>query len=346
MRIVKRNLKGNEGEISLIMESLDDLWHLKYIIERGDLIFAVTKRKAESATDKIRPEKTEKKTVRLGVRVENIEFHKFSNRLRVTGVIESGMDSGSYHTLNIEDDSHVSIIKKWKNDQLERIQEAEAASRRPKVIIVCIEEGDADIGLVRHYGVETYSHITQSSGKGEGTLRELFFDNILDQLMTAASGTESIVVAGPGFTKDDFVKYVNKKEPFLAERFVMEDTSSIGVSGFQEVLKRGAVDRIMEESRIARESMLMDELLKEISTDGKAEYGFEQVTNALNYGAIETLLIADEMLRQEREKDNIDSFLLSVEQAQGRIVVFSTEFEPGQKLMSLGGIAALLRFKI
>lgn len=61
MRIVKRNLKGNEGEISLIMESLDDLWHLKYIIERGDLIFAVTKRKAESATDKIRPEKTEKK---------------------------------------------------------------------------------------------------------------------------------------------------------------------------------------------------------------------------------------------------------------------------------------------
>jgi protein pelota len=35
-----------------------------------------------------------------------------------------------------------------------------------------------------------------------------------------------------------------------------------------------------------------------------------------------------------------------VEQAQGKVVVFSTEFEPGKKLDSLGGIAALLRFKV
>jgi len=39
-------------------------------------------------------------------------------------------------------------------------------------------------------------------------------------------------------------------------------------------------------------------------------------------------------------------FLKSVEHSQGRIVVFSTEFEPGRKLDSLGGIAALLRFKV
>ena len=62
--------------------------------------------------------------------------------------------------------------------------------------------------------------------------------------------------------------------------------------------------------------------------------------------AVETLLITDELLRTERESDSIDSFLKSVEHSQGRIVVFSTEFEPGRKLDSLGGIAALLRFKV
>jgi protein pelota len=35
-----------------------------------------------------------------------------------------------------------------------------------------------------------------------------------------------------------------------------------------------------------------------------------------------------------------------VEQAQGKVVVFSTAFEPGEKLHKLGGIAALLRFKV
>ncbi|MCG7853315.1 MAG: mRNA surveillance protein pelota [Methanosarcinaceae archaeon] len=346
MRVTKRQLRGKEGEISLTPETLDDLWHLKYIIEKGDLVFALTKRKADTATDKIRPEKVEKKTVRLGIRVEELEFHKFSNRLRVHGPIEHGMDAGSYHTLNIEDGVNVSIRKYWKRDQLERVNEAEAASKRPKVVLVAIEEGDADIGLVRHYGIELYSHITQSSGKGEGTLREVFFKSILDQLVHAAAGSESIVVSGPGFTKEDFLKYFNAREPEMATRALVEDTASIGMSGFQEVLRRGAVDRIMEESRIGRESSLMEELLKEVAIDGKAAYGISEVRSALNYGAIETLLIADEMLRLEREKGGIDSLLQAVEHAQGKVVVFSTEFEPGKKLHALGGIAALLRFKI
>lgn len=346
MRVTKRYLKGNEGEIALTPETLDDLWHLKYIIEKGDLVFSVTKRKAEGSTDKLRPEKVEKKTVRLGIRVEDVEFHKFSNRLRVHGTIEHGMDVSSYHTLNIEDGVNLSINKIWKKDQLERVNEAEAAAKRPKVVIVGIEEGDADIGLVRHYGIEIYSHITQSSGKGEGTLREVFFKMILDQLKHAAAESETIVVAGPGFTKEDFMKYLRSNEPEMAEGVLTEDTSSIGMSGFQEVLRRGAVDRIMEESRIARESSLMEELLKEIALDGKAAYGPEEVKKALDYGAIETLLVADEMLRLEREKGNIDSLLMAVERAQGKVVVFSTEFEPGQKLHALGGIAALLRYKI
>ncbi|WP_367344465.1 mRNA surveillance protein pelota [Methanomethylovorans sp.] len=346
MRVMKRDLRGNDGEISVLAETLDDLWHLKYIIEKGDLVFAVTKRKADNVTDKLRPEKIEKKIVRLGLRVENLEFHKFSNRLRVHGVIEHGMDIGSHHTFNIEEGTDLSIIKIWKKDQLERIDEAEIASRRPSVIIVAVEEGDADIGLVRHYGIEVYSHITQSSGKAEGNLRNVFFQEILDQLVNIVSGTESIVLAGPGFTKEDFLKYALQKENEMMSKIVLEDTASIGMSGFQEVLRRGAVDRIMEQSRIAREAKLMEDLLKEIAVNGKVAYGLSEVKMALDYGAIDILMICDELLREEREKGEIDTFLQEVENSQGSIVVFSTVFEPGQKLLALGGIAALLRFRI
>jgi len=37
---------------------------------------------------------------------------------------------------------------------------------------------------------------------------------------------------------------------------------------------------------------------------------------------------------------------MEVEQSQGKVIVFSTDFEPGEKLHKLGGIAALLRFKV
>jgi protein pelota len=80
MRLLKRSLIRLEGKISLLPESVDDLWHLKHLIEKGDLVFALTFRKIESATDKLRPEKLERKPMRLGIRVDSVEFHRFANR--------------------------------------------------------------------------------------------------------------------------------------------------------------------------------------------------------------------------------------------------------------------------
>ena len=346
MRVLKKELRFNEGEISLVTESLDDLWHLKYIIEPGDIVYAFTKRRIEGATDKLRPEKADKKTVRLGIKVEKVEFHRFANRLRIHGIITDGIDAGAYHTLNIEEGTNLSIVKQWKNDQFERIYEAVIASKRPRVIIATIEEGEACIGVVRQFGIEETSCLRQSLGKGEGNRRNEFFGELASQLKWASEKVEAVILAGPGFTKEDFLEFLKARDAELAKKIVLEDTSSIGVSGFQEVLRRGAVDRIMQESRIGRESKLIEELMKEIATDGKAAYGMADVKNAQSFGAIETLLITDELLRTSRESNSIDNFLKEVEQSQGKIVVFSTEFEPGKKLESLGGIAALLRFKV
>jgi len=343
MRVIKQKLRGEGGEVTLVPESLDDLWHLKYIIEPGDLVFAFTKRQVEVPKDKIRPEKVEKKPVRLGIRVEEATFHKFSNRLRIKGIIEHGIDMGAHHTLNVAPSVEVSIVKRWRRDQLQRIKDAVRASMHPKVAIVTIEEGEACIGVVRQYGVETLATIRGTSLKRTGEESE-FFSSIARQLerMTDAQ----LIIAGPGFIKEDFLRFLKQHHPEIAKRAVVETVSSIGMSGFQEVLRRGAVDRIIEEAHIAKEAKLMEMLLAEIAKDGKAAYGMDEVKKAMEYGAIETLLIADEMLRSAKERDYFDRFLKDVEKARGEIVVFSTEFEPGKKLQSLGGIAALLRFSI
>ncbi|MCX8172234.1 MAG: mRNA surveillance protein Pelota, partial [Archaeoglobaceae archaeon] len=141
MQIVEENLKDNEGEIKLIPENLDDLWHLKFTTEKGDLVFSLTKR-ASHSEDKLRSDK-ELVTVRIGLEVEKVEFHKFANRLRVAGKIVAGIEESGYHTLNIVVGKELSILKKWKEEQLKRIRKAVESSKKPEVVVLTIEEGEA-----------------------------------------------------------------------------------------------------------------------------------------------------------------------------------------------------------
>ena len=344
MRVLKKNLRGDEGEIALLPESLDDLWHLQHLISRGDLVFALSHRKVPAIADKARPEKMERKTVRLGVKVEDIEFHMYSNWLRLHGIIKSGMDVGQYHTLNIEIGTDLSIIKyHWRPDLLARIEEAVAESLRPRVVIALVEEGEATIGVLRQFGVQMAAELRQGSGKGSGEdTRSGFLKDVVEAIDKTAQDGAEVILAGPGFTKEDVKKAIDSSRPDLAERIAMDDTSSIGRSGFQEVLRRGAVKSVLESSRIAREAKIIEELFREIATDGKAAYGRAEVETAKNYGAIETLLVLDEVAR----RGSADEIMRDVATARGRVVIFSSEFEPGDRLRSLGGVAALLRFKI
>jgi len=346
MKVIKRDLRGNKGEIKLISESLDDLWHLKYIIDKKDLVFMLTYRAIDGATDKIRSTKLPKKPVYLGIRVEELTFHKFSNRLRVHGIIEEGADIGSHHTLNIEEGTELSIIKSWARDQIKRIKEAVDASNRPRVIIVTIEDGEAIFGVLRQYGVEKSFSITGSGAK-EDLQRVNFIKDVSAQLNNISRHAEAIIIAGPGFIKENFLKLLWESYPETAKKCILDSTSSIGVSGFQEVLRRGTVDKIAKEMRITEEAKLIEVLLSEIAKDGTATYGYDEVKKALELGAIETLMIVDETLRDFRYSDtDIDRFLRDVERARGKIIVFSSEFEPGKRLKSLGGMAAILRFRV
>ncbi len=343
MKVVEERLKGRQGEIRLIPESIEDLWHLKYIIQPGDIVFSLTKRASES-DDKLRSDK-EMVTVRLGVEVEKVEFHRFANRLRVSGRIVAGVEDSGYHTLNITEGKELSIIKeRWNDEQLERIRMAVESSNRPEVIILTIEEGEAVIGVLRQWGVDEAGVVKMSYGKDRGDSRREFFGEVYHALKKY--DFDYLVVAGPGFAKNDFYQFLKEKDREMAEKAIVADVSSIGVRGFVEVLKRGIVDRIAGELRIKKDAEYMDMLLKEISKNGRAAYGLEHVKKALSFGAIETLLVADEFLREEREKWDIDSFLREVEMMNGKVVIMSTEFEPGKRLMALGGIAGLLRFNV
>ena len=162
---------------------------------------------------------------------------------------------------------------------------------------------------------------------------------------------DAIILAGPGFTKRDALDYIEDNAPELAERITTVDTSSVGDRGVHEVLKRGAVEDVQQQTRIAAESELIDELMERIAEGAEVAYGPDQVAKAADYGAIEHLLVLDERLRIERAGDgdwdvDVDDIVETAEQKGGEVTVFSSEFDPGQQLANLGGIAALLRYRL
>jgi protein pelota len=65
-------------------------------------------------------------------------------------------------------------------------------------------------------------------------------------------------------------------------------------------------------------------------------------------GAVEKLIVADTMLRDADEglRLKLEDLMHQVERRNASVTVVSTEHEAGFKLLSLGGIAALLRFPI
>jgi protein pelota len=333
-------MKRLSGEIRLFPETLDDLWHLSHLIGPGDLVFATTFRSLEAATDKIRPEKIEKRPVRLGIRVERVEFHQHTSRLRIGGVIESGVDIGGHHTLNLEPGFEVSVIKQWRPVDCDRIERAVKASAYGVVHIVSVEEGEAQVYRLRQFGPEWVSTVTAGSSKGaDVSTRSALFERTVEYL---AETTGPLIVAGPGFVKEDLARYMREKTPDLADRTLVVETRRVGRGAVQDVIGQGILEKVIGDLHLAREVRLLDEVLVRIATTGAVSYGIGEVQKAIDYGAVETVLVSDALLRDEAATATIES----AEQTGASVVVFSTEFEPGQRLEALGGIAALLRYKI
>jgi protein pelota len=333
-------MRDGYGEIRLLPESIDDLWHLRHLIAPGDLVFATTLRSTESASDKIRPEKAEKRPVRLGVRVEKAEFSVHGIRLRISGTIEHGVDAGSHHTFNIETGYEISVIRRWRQIDLDRIDRAVNASVYGVIHIMTIEEGEAELFRLRQYGPESVVTVTMGSGKGADLdTRQAFFDTLISH---CASLTGPLVIAGPGFIKDDFAKYLKMKNPSLGERVLVAETRRIGRGAVQDVIGLGTIGKLIGDLQLTHEVKLMDEVLRRISINGPVAYGFSAVEKAVGYGAVEHILLTDTHLRNH----SVTRLIEKAEGMRSKITVLSGSFEPGERLEALGGIAALLRYSI
>ncbi|MFC2174683.1 mRNA surveillance protein pelota [archaeon] len=335
MRVTKRALP----DIRVVPETLDDIWHLEKIIEKGDLVTAKSERRFKTESGK-----SERKTVKVKITVEGLEYHRDSRKLRLLGTIVEGhpleyVVIGTHHTIEVLPGIMITVTKEhWKRYQLERLDHAVKASKKPKLLIVVMDDEEAELALLRDFGLEKKGTIR--SGKSGKAFPSDKKDDYFDQIADAIKGAEKIVVAGPGFTKDNFAKWLEGKP--LAKKCVFADIGGTGTPGMQELLKKGVIEKIVKDARAALEASLVEDVMVKIPTDNST-YGLAQVEEALDFGAAEKLLLADSYFSDNR--DEAEKLLQKAEKTNCEVHIISTEHEPGERLEHLGGVAALLRFK-
>ncbi len=352
MKLAGENQK--EGIITVIPETLDDLWHLSHIIHKGDYISSITTRRIQDTSgDKLRSDRGVKKTFTLEVNVENISFHIFTAKLRLTGTITKGPEDliplGSHHTVEVKFNTPLKIKKeKWSKWALDRLDLAIKASKKLSAIIILIEEDTATLGLIRQYGIEYYGPIHSNiSGKrivdkNRSKDQIEFYQKIVKTLFKF-SDIQNIVIAGPGFSKDNFYKYLDNNYTDIAKKSILEATGSSGRVGIGEVLKKGTVEKLTSENRIAFEMKDINDMLKLLSTNPDiVVYGKDEVNNAVNMGAVSKLLIRDLNMTDE----GMESLMNLTENMGGKVSIISSEHEGGEQLNALGGVAAILRYPI
>jgi len=352
MKRIALNLK--KGEAKVQVETLDDLWYLSTIIDPGDFVKGKTLRKIKVGDSDSRSSGSIKKPVFLKISVEKIEFHPYSNTLRVSGKTTEAPEDvgiGSYHTFNVEISTILTIEKEsWPKYQLDKLNES-FETIIPPIIICVFDREEAYFALSKKYGYEILTKISGDVEKKDERVKAKgsFYQEIIKLLSeySVRYKVRNLILASPAFWKEDLMKLV--KDTTLKQKIVLATCSSVSDNAINEVLKRPEVENVLRQDRIAKEVNLVEDLMKEISVDGLCVYGKKETENAVNLGAVKSILITDTYIKESREKGtfkSIETLLKTVESLNGSVHIISTEHESGKRLHSLGGIAATLRYRI
>jgi len=355
MRIIETDRK--HGTVEVEVEDSDDLWHLYNIIDRGDSVCGYTMREVKVSRG-AEEERGGRRRFFLCISVEDMGFQTFTEKLRIKGRVTVGPDEmniqGSFHAFAVGIRDRIRITKsEWLSFHEERLQRA-ASRSRPKVIAITLDDQDATLFLIRDYQMDEILTISSHiPGKYVDTsdrpaLKSKYFGAIAEEVSRLLQREPAaIVAAGPGFTKNDLAKVL--RERLKGAKVLEENTSSTGEPGVREVMARGALSKLMEDSTMLRDSRLVDEFLSRLSkSPNMVSYGAADVERTVDRGAVESLLVSEKLLKSipPEERRGIEALSKKVERYGGRVFFIGGEHEKGRQLANMGGIAAILRFAV
>jgi len=368
MKLVAKNFeKDSSGSVVLVPDEAEDMWHAYNLIAVGDRLKATTIRRVqtESATGSVSSNKVR---TTLAIAVEGIEFDTQACMLRIKGrnVEENQyVKMGAYHTIDLELNRKFTLLKEyWDIIALERVDMACDPTQHADLGAILLHEGLGHIMLVTSSMTIVRAKIDMNiprkrkgfcSQHDKGLLR--FYDAIIQGVLRHFNFdvVKCIIVASPGFVKDQFCEYmfqqaVKNEWKAITEnksKFLLVHSSSGHKHSLKEVLADPAVTARLADTKAAAEVKVLDTFFTMLQTEpDRAYYGISHVEKANEAMAIETLLVTDELFRSMDlpTRKRYVKLVESVKENGGDVRVFSSLHVSGEQLGQLSGVAAILRF--
>lgn len=368
MKLIYKHIdKDGEGHIGLIPDNPEDMWHAYNLVAEGDSLRASTIRKVqtESATGSSGSYRVR---TMLTIRVESVDFDHQACVLRVKGrnIAENQyVKMNAYHTLDLEPNRKFTLAKHhWDSVALDRVDMACDPTQHADLAAVIMQEGLAHICLITSSMTLVRAKIDLNiprKRKGHCNQHEKgmqrFFDNIIQAIQRHVNFevVKCVLVASPGFVKDQFFDYMMQQAVKLDQKVLIENKSKFllvhSSSGFKhslkEVLSEPVVMAKLSDTKAAGEVKALDAFYSTLQSEpSRAFYGLKHVEKANAAQAIETLLISDNLFRSKdfNQRKRYVELVDSVRDSGGDVKVFSSLHVSGEQLDQLTGIAALLRF--
>ena len=325
--------RRDRGFYKLRIEHEDDLYTLNLLLEPGDHVGASTERREAQQADRLRPERTAKKKLRLTLKLEQVEYQPFGQRLRCHGLItKAPRDMGEYHTLLLGPGDDLTLSKAhWLPHQHRWLREA--AQPRAVALAVAVESDLLVLAELRSYGLRELKTLRRAGSKrGGGEDQTDFFARGVEQAAEALPAGATLVLIGPGFAKEDFVVAGRAAAPEVFARAAQVNAAQGGA---------GSLPASVAQERLQRELAAVEALLAALAHD-LGTYGRAEVRTALEAGAVETLLLLQPETRTRRGR----RLLALAEQQRAAVVEVSPHHLGGETLAGLGGAAAVLRYRV
>lgn len=292
----------------------------------------------------------------------------------------------------IEPPQPIRVKLYWCDQRFDLTPLEEMVKEREIYGIVCMDKSEADIAIVKGKKIVPLVHFesivpgkTRAGGQSsqrfarvrEGLLRD-WYKHVAEAVNKIFSERDvnGIMLSGPGPIKDEFFKgdflHTNIKEKILG----VVDTSYTGEHGLHETIERGK--DILKGASITKEKKILQRFFDHLQRD-MAVYGLKETMDALEMGAVDTLIITETLDAKEieyececglkkifvftskepqkcekcgqslkllGEKDIIEAVEERVKDFDSKLVLVSNETREGKQFEELGGIGAILRYRI
>jgi len=370
MKLIKKSIneKDGIGTVTLQAEEPEDMWHVYNLITSGDSVRTTTLRKVvkESATGSTSSNKVR---LNLTIEVERVEFDSDHCSIRLGGrnVEENQhVKMGAYHTLDLELNRAFTLSKPcWDAIFMERLDTATDPTKTAELAAVVCQAGlahlclvTAHLTLVRARVEMTIPRKRAGNDQHDKALRR-FYEAIYQALLRHVDFDiiKCVLLASPGFVKDDFFTYMNNEavrrdDKVLMEnraKFVLCHASSGHKHALEEVLNNPNIASRLADTKAAGEVKALQDFYKMLEQDQqRAYYGYNHVVKANEQMAIDTLMVTDELFRNSdvQTRRKYVALVEDCKEKGAKVHVFSGMHVSGAQLQQLSGIAAILRFPL